>query len=32
MIGGALRLLAEAGWKRNQEGWLEKEESGFSLP
>jgi len=22
---GALRLLAEAGWKRNQEGWLEKD-------
>jgi ABC-type transport system substrate-binding protein len=22
---GALRLLAEAGWKRNREGWLEKE-------
>ena len=29
--GGALRLLAEAGWKRNQEGWLEKEGKRFQF-
>ena len=28
---GALRLLAEAGWKRNQEGWLEKEGKRFQF-
>jgi len=28
---GALRLLAEAGWKRNQEGWLEKDGQRFQF-
>lgn len=28
---GALRLLNEAGWKKNSEGWLEKEGKRFSF-
>ncbi|RMF92914.1 MAG: peptide ABC transporter substrate-binding protein, partial [Nitrospinota bacterium] len=28
---GALRLLGEAGWKRNQEGWLEKDGKPFKF-
>jgi ABC-type transport system substrate-binding protein len=28
---GALRLLGEAGWKRNQEGWLEKDGRRFQF-
>jgi len=28
---GALRLLEEAGWKRNKEGWLEKEGKRFQF-
>jgi ABC-type transport system substrate-binding protein len=28
---GALKLLAEAGWKRNREGWLEKDGKRFQF-
>jgi ABC-type transport system substrate-binding protein len=28
---GALKLMEEAGWKRNQEGWLEKEGKRFQF-
>ncbi|MCJ7664214.1 MAG: ABC transporter substrate-binding protein [Desulfobacterales bacterium] len=28
---GALKLLAEAGWRRNQEGWLEKDGKRFQF-
>jgi ABC-type transport system substrate-binding protein len=28
---GALQLLQEAGWKRNQEGWLEKDGQAFEF-
>ena len=28
---GALRLLAEAGWRRNKEGWLEKDGKRFQF-
>lgn len=28
---GALRLLAEAGWRRNEEGWLEKDGKRFEF-
>jgi ABC-type transport system substrate-binding protein len=28
---GALRLLEEAGWRKNQDGWLEKDEKRFQF-